>query len=75
MAQKPPQQDPPKIEFPCDYPISVMGASSDVFTDEVFAIVKQFAPEIDRAAVVTRDSSKSRFRSVRITIRATGRDH
>ena len=71
MAKKV-QQEPPKIEFPCDYPIRVMGDAHDEFVDRVFEIMQVHAPEIERESVKTRPSSKGTFVSVHIIIRATG---
>lgn len=66
------QQQPPRIEFPCQYPIRVMGEAHDTFAEEVLAIVQRFAPEVGRDNLRLRDSSKGRFVSVHIVIRATG---
>ena len=64
--------DAPKIEFPCDYPIRVLGDASEQFIDQVFSIMQQHAPEISRDKVKTRPSRKGTFVSVHIIIRATG---
>lgn len=72
---KPPGQEPPKIEFPCAYPIRVMGTAHDTFIDEVFAIMQKHAPEITRDNVKERPSSKGTFVSVHIVIEAQGHDH
>ena len=66
--------EPPKIEFPCQYPIKVLGDAREDFIDRVFDIIKEHAPEIDRNTVMTRDSRKGTFVSVHIVIVATGVD-
>jgi putative lipoic acid-binding regulatory protein len=68
------EQQPPKIEFPCAYPIKVLGEAREDFIDTVFDLVKQHAPEIDRQALQLRDSRKGTFVSVHIVIVATGVD-
>ncbi len=65
-------QEPPKIEFPCDYPIKVMGRSSGDFERVVFATVEAHAPGFDRDRVQVRDSRKGTFISLTIFITATG---
>lgn len=65
-------QEEPKIEFPCDYPIKVLGEASDAFDQLVVSIVLKHAPDFDIKTVTSRDSSKGKFRSVGVTIRATG---
>ncbi len=62
----------PKIEFPCDYVIKVIGDSAPDFTEFVVGIVAQHAPGIREEDVSVKDSSKGRFCSVQLTIFATG---
>lgn len=63
---------PPKIEYPCDYPIKILGESRGDFIDTVFTMVKVHAPEIERHHLKIRDSKKGTFVSVHIVIVATG---
>ena len=65
-------QEEPKIEFPCDYPIKVLGEASDTFDQLVVSIVLKHAPDFDVKTVTSRNSSKGKFRSVGVIIRATG---
>ena len=71
MTQHP---EPPKIEFPCDYTIRVLGDARDDFIDRVFELVLAHAPEMQRENIVTTDSRKGRFMSVHLVIVATGED-
>lgn len=64
--------DAPKIEFPCAYPIKVMGRSSDAFESVVLAVFERHAPGFDQQAIAARISSKGTFTSITITITATG---
>ena len=62
----------PKIEFPCHYPIKVIGDAGDGFADLVIDIVRRHAPDLDVTTLAMRDSSNGRFVSVQLAIRATG---
>lgn len=62
----------PKIEFPCDYPIKVVGDSAADFESAVLDIVESHAGPIDRSRVRVRDSRNARFMSVTVFITATG---
>lgn len=62
----------PKIEFPCDYPIKIMGDSHETFIDRVVAVVQNHAPELDKKKVKVKESSKGTFVSVTVVIKATG---
>ncbi len=66
------QQHPPRIEFPCDYPIKVLGLSSANYESTVLAIVEQHAPGLSRARITRRTSRNSRFTAITVFIRATG---
>jgi putative lipoic acid-binding regulatory protein len=66
------EQEPPKIEFPCDYPIKVLGRSTEVFRSVVLEIFERHAPGFDEAGIVEKGSSKGTFVSLTITITATG---
>jgi putative lipoic acid-binding regulatory protein len=74
LESKEVQNDPPKIEFPCDYPIKILARSSQDLTEAIFTVVEQHAPGFDRAAVTARASGKGTFTAITITITATGPD-
>jgi len=65
-------QDPPKIEFPCDYPIKVLGRRVDEFDEIIFAVIERHSPGFDRHSTTVKASSKGTFTSVTVTINATG---
>lgn len=66
------QTEPPKIEFPCDYPIKVLGRSSATFETVVLEIVSRHAPGFDQSRVTVRASGKGTFMSLTVFITATG---
>lgn len=68
------EQEPPKIEFPCDYPIKVLGRQRDDFETVVIEVFERHAPGFDSDTIVARGSSKGTFVSLTVTITATGRD-
>lgn len=69
------EQEPPKIEFPCeDYPIKVMGDANQSMVDFVLEVTEQFAPEFNRETISIRQSSKGKFHSITLFITATSVD-
>jgi putative lipoic acid-binding regulatory protein len=58
------------IEFPCDFPIKVMGARVDGFAQAVLEVVLRHAPDFDAASMEMRPSSKGNYLSVTCTFRA-----
>jgi putative lipoic acid-binding regulatory protein len=62
------------LEFPCDFPIKVMGAARDDFAQAVVAVVRAHAPDFDAATVEMRASGKGNYVAVTCTVRATSRE-
>lgn len=62
----------PKITFPCDYSLKVVGDAADDFTACVCQIIQKHAPDFDESQVHVVDSRNGRFQSVRLVIQATG---
>ena len=40
--------EPPKIEFPCDYPIKVIGEHDQDAASSIIEVVRRHAPEVSR---------------------------
>lgn len=68
------QQNPPKIEYPCEYPIKVMGYAGDDFEAVVLEVMRRHAGDIDDSQVKQRNSGKGTFVSITVTIIATGKE-
>jgi uncharacterized protein len=62
----------PRIEFPCAYPIKIMGIATAVFTAEVVSVCKRHAPEVCDEHVTVRMSNKGNYTAVTVMIEATG---
>lgn len=67
------QPEAPKIEFPCDYPIKVMGDAGEDLHNLVIEVMERHAPGFDQQSISVRDSSKGTFQSITVTIVATGK--
>jgi putative lipoic acid-binding regulatory protein len=61
------------FEFPCDFPLKVMGPRHEGFTAAVIEVVQRHAPEFDAATMETRDSRQGSYLSLTCTIRAESR--
>jgi putative lipoic acid-binding regulatory protein len=64
--------DAPRIEFPCDYPIRVIGEQEPGFRDRVLAIVRDQVDAVEESSVTVQESRAGSYCSVRVTIVATG---
>ena len=61
------------FQFPCDFPIKVMGWDSESFRTLTLAIVERHAGSLAPDSISERASSKGRFLSLTYTIRAESR--
>lgn len=59
------------LEFPCDFPIKIMGETRDGFADAILAVVLRHAPDFDAATMEMRSSKGGRYLSLTCTVRAT----
>lgn len=66
------QQEPPRIEFPCDYPIKVMGEAVEGFEADVLDVVRRHVSALDNEQVSRRPSAKGNYLALTVVIEATG---
>jgi putative lipoic acid-binding regulatory protein len=62
------------IEYPCNFPVKVMGARVDGFAEAMCLVAQQFDPSFDPATLEMRASKAGNYLSVTLTIRATSRE-
>lgn len=62
------------LEFPCDFPIKIMGERSDEFSRLMLEIVMRHAPNFATTAVEIKSSKTGKYLSLTCTIRATSRE-
>ncbi len=58
------------LEFPCDFPIKVMGRAEPGFDALVVELIRRHAPDLREGAVSTRPSKGGKWVSVTVTLRA-----
>ena len=61
------------IEYPCDFPIKILGRTQAGFAQAVLEIVRLYAPDFDGATMEMRTSKKGKYLSVTCVIRAISR--
>lgn len=62
------------IEFPCDFPIKIMGTRSDDFAQAMVDIVLRHAPDFAAETVEMRASGSGNYLSVTCTVRAISKE-
>jgi putative lipoic acid-binding regulatory protein len=61
-----------KIEFPCDYPIKVIGEAHEGLLDQIIEIARKHDPTVEREKVTERASRNGTYNSITIRFWATG---
>lgn len=67
-------QPAPKIEFPCDYSLKIVGDHDDGFQPAIVDVLKRFDKGFKETDLSHQDSRTGRFRSLRATITATSEE-
>ena len=58
------------IEFPCDFPIKVMGINDPGFVPSLVALAQQFDPQFNPDTVTLRASRQGTYQAATLTVRA-----
>ena len=59
------------LQFPCDFPIKVVGHQHADFEAQVVSRVRQHVPDLGEGAVRNRPSHGGKYLAVTVTVRAT----
>lgn len=68
------EPQPPKIEFPCAYPLKVVGDAAPDFAAFVAEVLVKHTGESFHERIEIIESRTGRFLSARVTITATGEE-
>ena len=69
MAEQ--RTQPSLLEFPCAFPLKIMGAAVDGFAQAIVDVVLRHAPDYDPASIEIRLSKGGNYLSLTCTVRAT----
>lgn len=61
------------LEFPCAFPLKIMGLSNDALAQTVLDVVRRHAPDFDGTTMEMRASSSGKYVSLTCTINATSK--
>ena len=67
------EQQPPKLVFPCDYPIRIIGSKHHAFSKRVLTIMQRHTEDhgLEKRLSI-KESREGRYLSLKITIKAEG---
>ncbi|MDE3010530.1 MAG: DUF493 domain-containing protein [Pseudomonadota bacterium] len=61
------------FDFPCDFPIKIMGRRQEGFAQTIAELIVRHAPDFDVATLEMRSSSGGNYLSLTCTVRAVSR--
>ncbi len=64
----------PKLEFPCEFPLKVIGINDDGFEAFSIEIVQRHVPNLDRGTISQKISEGGKYRSVSFVFIAESRE-
>lgn len=62
------QIKPSLIDFPCHFPIKVMGAKHEHFTSEILKAIQKYAPQTQLENITVRPSSNGNYIGATVTV-------
>jgi putative lipoic acid-binding regulatory protein len=62
------------INFPCLFPIKIMGLANNAFEGLVVGILNQHVPDLGEGAIVSKLSKGGKFESITATINAQSQE-
>ena len=77
MSRLTPPEIPPEqslIEYPCDFPIKVMGLQADGFVEAMVMVAQQFDSSFVAERLERRPSSTGKYLGLTLNIVATSRE-
>ena len=66
----PPEREDTLIEFPCDFPVKIMGQATDDFRSLVLGVVTRHFGPLEAGRIEERPSSNGKYLSLTCTVRA-----
>ena len=68
------RQDAPIIEYPCEFPIKIMGHTRAGFAQAILEVISRHAPGFDGATMEMKSSKHGKYLSITCVILATSRE-
>jgi putative lipoic acid-binding regulatory protein len=66
--------DTPLADYPCEFPIKILGHTQAGFAQAMLEIVRRHAPEFDSSSMEMKSSRRGKYLSLTCVIRATSRE-
>lgn len=69
------QQNPTELlEFPCTFPLKIMGAKHPEFPSKILEVVQQYAPHTKMEDMILRDSSSGNYQGITLPVHVQSKE-
>jgi len=68
MTDHSPENPPSAFEFPCSFPIKIVGLANDTFELSVLAIIKKHFPHLAEDSLKQKPSGEGKYLSITATV-------
>ena len=62
------------LEFPCRFPLKIMGDKHETFAITILNVIQSLAPETTEMDMIVRESSSGNYLALTVTVTATSKD-
>lgn len=62
------------LEYPCDFPIKVLGNTQAGFAQAILEVIRKHAPDFDGSTLAMKSSRRGKYLSITCVIRAISRE-
>ena len=66
--------DTPLADYPCDFPVKILGHTRAGFAQAILEIVRRHAPDFDGSSMEMKSSKRGKYLSLTCVVRATSRE-
>ena len=66
--------DTQHADYPCDFPVKILGHTRAGFAQAILEIVRRHAPDFDGSSMEMKSSKRGKYLSLTCVIRATSRE-
>ena len=70
MTDHSPENPPSAFEFPCTFPIKIVGLANDTFELSVLTIIKKHFPDLAEGSLKQKPSGEGKYLSITATVLA-----
>ncbi|WP_133127329.1 HP0495 family protein [Legionella nagasakiensis] len=64
------KKDKTLLQFPCDFPIKVIGINKEMFVSEIITIARKHFPALENKSISTQPSQQGNYLSITIIVYA-----